>query len=158
MPGAWGLSAVPAEGHLDVDQAIALAKKVNVGTTADTEYFQLRSLLTGSKEIEALLVMAQFGEGLPGVDSQTVPNTLSPMSSPIDHVEPIFTHNEESTQLAPDSNVENVLPVMPCSVCGGRGRLERQAERPKFLARLLGAEQVIETCTECNGTGAAGVS
>lgn len=70
MPGAWVLSDVPAESRLDFDRAIELAKKANVGTTADPEYLQLKLMCTGSKEIEALLVIAQFGGELPLASSR----------------------------------------------------------------------------------------
>jgi hypothetical protein len=159
MPGASVLSEVSAENRLDLDRAIELAKTANAGTTNDTEYFQLKSLCTGPREIEALLMIAQFGGGPTGIEPKTVLATSSPAGSSSDNEGLALTHDEESAGLASDSSDDESAPsVTPCPACGGRGRLERQMDRPGFLGRFLSATVIIEKCPACNGTGAADVS
>jgi hypothetical protein len=152
LPGLWTLLEVPTEHRLGVDRAIELAKRANVGTTADPQFFELKRLCTGPREIEALLVIAQFGDGL---DS-----TIEPQAARGTSAEPtpdfVVLQPESGTSKSPYG--DNTVLVMPCWVCGGRGRIELEGGGPGFLARLRGTERTLEKCPECNGTGAAEVS
>lgn len=164
LPGAWTLWDAPAGDRLDVDRAIELAKKANRGTTGDPEYAELKRLCAGPREIEALLVIAQFGEGLPaGVDvvapthgnESMVPEPTGQSTRPgSDSIELL----QSATGPSEPNTEENEPQIAPCATCGGRGRIERQGSRSGLFGKLIGAEQIVEKCSDCNGTGAAQVS